>query len=81
MEMDMTTQSVNAIASFTLTGLYAHRVPYGVSLVVTVDLDNSILLKILVMRAHKHLLYHCTLHLIILISAWRVVIVCASHVI
>ena len=76
MEMDMTTQSVNALASFILTGQHAHHVPYGLSLVVTVDLGNSILLKILVMRAQKHLLCHCMLHLITLILAWIAVIVC-----
>ena len=57
-EKDMTPQSANAIASFTRTGQHAHHVPHGVSLIVIVDLGNSILLKILVMQAQMHLLCH-----------------------
>ena len=55
-EMDMTTQSINAIVSFILTGQNAHHVPYEVSLVVIVGLGNSIPLIILVMQAQEHLL-------------------------
>ena len=80
MEMDLTTQSVNAIASSTLTGQHACHVPCGVSLAVIVDLGNFILLKTLVMRAQKCLLCHYMLHLITLTPAWIAVTVCASHV-
>ena len=75
----MTTQSANAIASFTQTGQHAQHVSYGVSPVVIVDLGNSILLKIFIMRAQMHLLYHCMLHSITPILAWIAMTVCVSH--
>ena len=78
--MVMITQNVSATVNFTLTGQYAYHVSYGVSLAVTVDLGNSILLRILVMLAQEHLLYHSMLHLITPTLAWIVVTVYVSHV-
>ena len=57
METDTTPQSTNAIVSFTRTGQHVDHVPKGVSLVVIVDLGNSILLKVLVTDALALSLY------------------------
>ena len=76
--MEMKTPNAGGIASIILTRTHVH-VHYGVSQVVTQDLDTYIPLKILVMQVWKHSLSHNMPHFIVSSLAWGLVIAFVSH--